>query len=79
VQIVIPADIVDYLNFWPLSPLETPRAPMVTSAGLSLRVGFNTDVLSASKSVENRLLAVFDQYFGPKTAKKPFLALSRRC
>ena len=46
--------------FWPFWPLVTPRAPMVTSAGLSLRVGINIDVLNTSKIIGNRLLAVFD-------------------
>ena len=61
--------------FCPFWPLVTPRAPRVTSAGLSLRVGINIDVLSTSKSVGNRLLAVLDQYFGPKTPKKAVLAV----
>ena len=52
---------------------------MVTSTGLSLRVGINIDVLNNSKIVGNRLLAVFDEYVGPKTVNKQFLALSRRC
>ena len=61
--------------FWPFWPLVTPRAPRVTSAGLSLRVGITIDVLSTSKSVGNRLLAVLDQYISLKTHKKAFLAI----
>ena len=67
--------------FW---PLVTPRTPLVTSAGLFLHVWCNFDVLRTSKCVGNRLLAVFNQYFGvaAKTTKKamsagfgPFLAI----
>ena len=53
--------------FW---PLVTPRTPLVTSAGLFLHFWCNFDVLRTSKCGGNRLLPVFNQYFGTKTTKK---------